>query len=110
VRAFFGFLIRRGLVEINVARLIHTPKAPQKLPRIMTAEQVNTLLDEIAAGKLERPHAARDLAIFELLYGCGLRISELTGFSDSNYFARQFRTHMQMSPREYKQLWTTDRS
>ena len=39
-----------------------------------------------------------------------MRISELTGFSDSNYFARQFRTHMQMSPREYKQLWTTDRS
>lgn len=37
-------------------------------------------------------------------------ISEQTGFSDSNYFARQFRTHMQMSPREYKQLWTTDRS
>lgn len=35
------------------------------------------------------------------------RISELTGFSDANYFARQFRTHMQMSPREYKQLWTT---
>lgn len=35
------------------------------------------------------------------------RISEQTGFSDANYFARQFRTHMQMSPREYKQLWTT---
>ncbi|MGE5571293.1 MAG: tyrosine-type recombinase/integrase [Rhodospirillales bacterium] len=81
VRAFFTFLMRRGLVEINVARLIHTPKAPQKLPRIPTAEQVNTLLDEIAAGKLERPHAARDLAIFELLYGCGLRISELTGLN-----------------------------
>jgi len=84
VRAFFDFLIRRGLVEINVARLIHTPKAPQKLPRIPTAEQVNTLLDEIAAGKLERPHAARDLAIFELLYGCGLRISELTGLNLSD--------------------------
>lgn len=37
------------------------------------------------------------------------RISEQTGFSDANYFARQFRTHMQMSPREYKQLWTTKR-
>lgn len=37
------------------------------------------------------------------------RISEQTGFSDANYFARQFRTHMQMSPREYKQLWTTAR-
>jgi AraC family L-rhamnose operon transcriptional activator RhaR/AraC family L-rhamnose operon regulatory protein RhaS len=40
------------------------------------------------------------------------RISEQTGFSDANYFARQFRTHMRMSPREYKQLWTkaTDES
>ncbi|MGE4584492.1 MAG: helix-turn-helix domain-containing protein [Sphaerochaeta sp.] len=35
------------------------------------------------------------------------RISEKTGFSDANYFARQFRSHMQMSPRQYKQLWTT---
>ncbi len=81
LRAFFQFLIRRGLAEVNVARLIRTPKAPQKLPRVMTAEQANTLLDEIAAGKLERPHPARDLAIFELLYGCGLRISELVGLS-----------------------------
>lgn len=81
VRAFFQFLIRRGLAEVNVARLIRTPKAPQKLPRVMTAEQANALLDGIAAGKLERPHPARDLAIFELLYGCGLRISELVGLS-----------------------------
>jgi integrase/recombinase XerC len=81
VRSFFRFLIRRGLVEINVARLILTPKAPQILPRVMTAEQTNRLLDEIAAGKLERPHPARDLAIFELLYGCGLRVSELVGLS-----------------------------
>jgi integrase/recombinase XerC len=44
-------------------------------------EQTNTLLDEIAAGKLERPHPARDVAIFELLYGCGLRISELAGLN-----------------------------
>ncbi|MGE4453368.1 MAG: helix-turn-helix domain-containing protein [Sphaerochaeta sp.] len=35
------------------------------------------------------------------------RISEKSGFSDANYFARQFRSHMQMSPRQYKQLWTT---
>ncbi|MGH0052998.1 MAG: helix-turn-helix domain-containing protein [Sphaerochaetaceae bacterium] len=37
------------------------------------------------------------------------RISEKTGFSDANYFARQFRSHMQMSPRQYKQLWTSPR-
>lgn len=81
VRALFQFLIRQGLTEVNVARLIRTPKAPQMLPRVMTAEQANTLLDEIAAGKLERPHPARDLAIFELLYGCGLRIGELVGLN-----------------------------
>ena len=47
----------------------------------MTAEQTNALIDGVAADKLERPHPARDRAIFELLYGCGLRISELAGLS-----------------------------
>src|SRR6185312_3045792 len=45
------------------------------------AEQVNTLLDGVAADKLERPHPARDLAIFEVLYGCGLRVAELAGLN-----------------------------
>jgi integrase/recombinase XerC len=47
----------------------------------MTAEQVNTLLDGVAADTLGRPHPVRDRAIFELLYGCGLRISELVGLN-----------------------------
>lgn len=81
VRSLFRFLMRRGVVEKNVAKLIRTPKTPQTLPRVMTAEQTNNLIDEIAAGKLERPHPARDLAIFEMLYGCGLRISELAGLN-----------------------------
>jgi integrase/recombinase XerC len=81
VRSFFKFLVRRGVVEINVARLIRTPKAPKALPRVMSPDQANALLDDIAAGRLERPFPARDLAIFELLYGCGVRISELVGLS-----------------------------
>jgi integrase/recombinase XerC len=81
VRSLFRFLLRQGLLEVNFARLIRTPKAPQKLPRVMTAERANTLLDQIAAGKLDRPHPARDLAVFELLYGCGIRISELVGLN-----------------------------
>ena len=81
VRGLFGFMLRGGVVPINSARLLRTPKIPQKLPEVMTAEQANQLLDGVAAGKLERPHPERDRAIFELLYGCGLRVSELAGLN-----------------------------
>jgi len=81
VRGLFRFLMREGLVHKNVARLVRTPKAPQKLPEVLTPDQVNGLLDGVAAGKLERPHPARDRAIFELLYGCGVRVSELAGLN-----------------------------
>jgi integrase/recombinase XerC len=81
VRGLFRFLMREGLVTRNVARLVRTPKAPQKLPEVLTPDQVNGLLDGVSSGKLERPHPARDRAIFELLYGCGVRVSELAGLN-----------------------------
>ncbi|MCE5308127.1 MAG: tyrosine-type recombinase/integrase [Acidobacteriales bacterium] len=81
LRSWFRFLMRMGVVKVNTARLLRLPKAPKKLPRVMTEEQMNSLLDEVAAGKLERPHPARDEAIFELLYGCGVRVSELAGLN-----------------------------
>ncbi len=83
VRSFFKYLMRESVVPTNVARLVRTPKAPKSLPSVMTAEQTNTLVDGIpaTADKMERPHPARDLAIFELLSGCGLRISELVGLN-----------------------------
>jgi integrase/recombinase XerC len=83
VRSLFKFLLREGVVEKNVARMVRTPKAPQSLPVVMTAEQTNGLVDGVlpAADQFERPYPARDLAIFELLYGCGLRISELVGLN-----------------------------
>jgi len=81
VRGLFAFLLREGVVKINTARLLRTPKAPQKLPEVMTAEQANRLVDGVASGRLERPDPARDRAIFEVLYGCGLRVSELTGLN-----------------------------
>ncbi len=83
VRSFFKFLLREGFVEKNVARMVRTPKMPKTLPEVMTAEQTNALVDGVpgTADKFERPYPARDLAIFELLYGCGLRISELVGLN-----------------------------
>jgi integrase/recombinase XerC len=81
VRGLFRYLLREGLVSVNVARLVRTPKAPQKLPEVMSADQVNALIDGVPADKLERPHPVRDRAIFELLYGCGVRVSELAGLN-----------------------------
>ena len=81
VRGLFRFLLREGVVAVNVARLVRTPKAPKTLPGVMTAEQVNTLIDDVESRELERPFPARDRAIFELLYGCGVRVAELSGLN-----------------------------
>jgi integrase/recombinase XerC len=79
VRSLFKFMLREGTVSGNPARLVRTPKAPQRVPHVPTAEQTNSLLEGVAADTFDRPHPERDLLMFELLYGCGLRISELAG-------------------------------
>jgi integrase/recombinase XerC len=81
VRGLFRFWLREGLVPVNVGRLVRTPKAPRKLPQVMSPDQVKALIDGVPADELEQPHPARDRAIFELLYGCGVRVSELAGLN-----------------------------
>ena len=79
LRMFFRFLQRDGVVPANPARLLRLPKLPQRLPPVPTAEETNALLDGVAAQQIARPFPKRDLALFELMYGCGLRVSELVG-------------------------------
>lgn len=79
LRSFFKYLVREGVAPRNIPKLMRTPRAPQKLPQVMTAEQTNNLIDAIPKADLHRTHPERDLAIFETLYGCGLRVSELCG-------------------------------
>jgi integrase/recombinase XerC len=80
LRSFFRFLVREGLIRANTARLLATPKVFQTVPRVMTAEQTNNLLDA-SAGRSERSQLPRDIAILEALYGCGMRVSELVGLN-----------------------------
>jgi integrase/recombinase XerC len=82
VRAMFKFLLQEGLIQTNVASRLRTPKTRQRLPQVMSAEKTNNLLDAVEAGKtVEKPSKERDIAFLELLYGCGIRVSELVGIN-----------------------------
>ncbi len=84
LRTFFQFLVREGSLEANPAKLVKTPKTPKTLPNVPTAEETNRLIDQVVytAGRDRFPDkVVRDRLIFELLYGCGLRISELEGLT-----------------------------
>jgi len=79
VRSLYRWLAREGVVEQNPARLVATPKLPKKLPRVPTIEEMNSVLD----GQMPETAAfpERDRLMLELLYGCGIRNSELTGIN-----------------------------
>ena len=89
VRSLFHFLLREKTVTVNAAKLLRTPKAPQRLPAVPTAEQTNTLVDGVAEDRFGRPYPERDLALFELLYGCGLRVSELVSLNLEDFDFRE---------------------
>ncbi|HEX6130240.1 MAG TPA: tyrosine recombinase, partial [Actinomycetota bacterium] len=76
VRSFHRFLAREGLAEDDPAADVRRPRLPRSLPKALTLEEVERLLD---APDDATPIGLRDRAILELLYGAGLRISELTG-------------------------------
>jgi integrase/recombinase XerC len=97
IRSLFKYCVREGRLENSPARLVSTPKLPKRVPRVLSAEQMSGFLDQMSAagqealaGKRGRPGASenesrllvkRDLALLELLYASGLRVSELTGLN-----------------------------
>ncbi len=104
LRSFFKYCVREGKLKENPARLVPTPKLPKRIPAVLSAEEMNGFLNQLAGGEPEasrgrrksRMTAApkqgvrieedslllpRDRAILELLYAAGLRVSELTGLN-----------------------------
>jgi len=79
VRSLYRWLAQEGVVEQNPAALVSTPKLPKKLPRVPTIEEMNKVLDERMPEVAAFPE--RDKLMFELLYGCGIRNSELVGIN-----------------------------
>jgi integrase/recombinase XerC len=79
VRSLYRWLAQEGVVEQNPAKLVATPKLPKKLPRVPTIEEMNSVLDGQMPDVAAFPE--RDHLMLELLYGCGIRNSELTGIN-----------------------------
>ena len=76
VRTFHRFAVREGIAEDDPTAGVVRPRLPRALPHPLTVEEVATILE---APRPEEPPGLRDRAILELLYGAGLRVSELTG-------------------------------
>ncbi|MBV8053389.1 MAG: tyrosine recombinase XerC [Acidobacteriaceae bacterium] len=79
VRSLYRWLAQEGVVEHNPAALVSTPKLPKKLPRVPTIEEMDNVLEGTMPEVASFPE--RDRLIFELLYGCGIRNSELIGIN-----------------------------
>jgi integrase/recombinase XerD len=76
VKSFHKFLVREGVTDNHPTASMPLPKKPQRLPDVVSIEQVERLLEQPFP---EGPVGLRDRAMLEVLYGCGLRVSELTG-------------------------------
>ncbi|WP_316737232.1 site-specific tyrosine recombinase XerD [Pedobacter aquatilis] len=83
LKAFFSFLVLEEVIEADPMELIESPKLARKLPDTLNIEEINQLIDAIDASK---PEGMRNKAIIEVLYSCGLRVSELTDLKISNVY------------------------
>ncbi|MEZ4884406.1 MAG: site-specific tyrosine recombinase [Chitinophagales bacterium] len=83
IKAFYKFLMLEEWIKRNPVKHLESPKIGTKVPTILSVEEINQM---IAAIDLSKPEGERNKAIIEVLYGCGLRASELTSLKISNLY------------------------
>jgi integrase/recombinase XerD len=81
IRAFFKFLLAEGEINDDPTLLLEWPKSSRKLPDVLNEEEILAIIEQIDRSK---PSGERDRAIIEVMYGCGLRVSELVGLLITN--------------------------
>lgn len=81
LKGFHRFCVRDDYASDNPAATVRLPHAPDRLPDVLSIDQVNAMLDQAIGDK---PLQLRDRAILEVLYGCGLRVSECSGLDVGN--------------------------
>ncbi|HWZ14298.1 MAG TPA: site-specific tyrosine recombinase XerD [Mucilaginibacter sp.] len=83
IKAFYKYLLMEDMIKVDPSELLESPKIQRKLPDTLSIADINKLIDAI---DVSRPEGARNKAILEVLYGCGLRVSELTELKLSNLY------------------------
>lgn len=83
IRAFYRYLLMEDILSTNPTELLTTPKRSLKLPDTLSVEEINKLFATI---DLSTPEGMRNRAMLEVLYGCGLRVTELVNLKISNLF------------------------
>ncbi len=83
LKSFFKYLVLDNLIKVDPSALIESPKTSRKLPDTLSILDINKLIEAIDLSKAE---GMRNKAMLEILYGCGLRVSELTSLKISNLF------------------------
>jgi integrase/recombinase XerD len=86
LRSFFRFMVLEDLRKDNPALLLERPRPPRRLPEAMSLEEVDAFL---ACIPVDSPLGLRDRALFELIYSCGLRVSEAVGLSSDRYYRQE---------------------
>jgi len=88
IKSFYRFLLMEDYIRTDPTELLESPKIGQKLPEVLTENEINNLINSI---DLSKPEGQRNRAMLEVLYSCGLRVSELIGLQYSKiYFDEQF--------------------
>lgn len=88
IKSFYRFLLLEDYLKTDPTELLESPKIGKKLPEVLTVNEINNLIHSI---DLSKPEGQRNRAMLEVLYSCGLRVSELTGLRHSHvYFDEQF--------------------
>jgi integrase/recombinase XerD len=83
IKSFFSYLVLEKILDISPAELLETPKLNKKLPEVLSFDEIELMLDSV---DLSKPEGHRNRAMIEVLYACGLRVSELTGLRISGLY------------------------
>ena len=83
VKAFFKYLLLENVIQTDPSELVESPRLPRKLPDVLAYHEIEQILESIDHAT---PEGTRNRAIIEVLYSCGLRVSELTGLQLTNCY------------------------